>query len=357
MALAAVVAFAAMAGAPVYAADVIGLTLPLENRLSPVAKRIEFGAQLAAQKLSKSGQSVELALFNDGCDADNAPAIARSLHEAGTKIIIGPVCFRVATALAKHAKESNGAIASIPIITVNTRNKMLNRLREVDELPLYSVSNAPNAEARAVVDLLLPRFGNRPFAILDDGSVYGRALTDDIRELGEQAGLRAVVSSNFRPLQTTQIAMLRRLRKSGVEAVFIAAAAEDVVTIANDIRKLKLNWMIATGERGQLLPYAATPDSNMAGLLMVSEREMATEDRQKQIGDIGELELDNGLLLGHALVEIAAAAIDRGLNDLSGQSFDTIIGQVAFDKNGRASPIPFVASQWRDGVFEVVQGN
>lgn len=341
---------------PVSAADVIGLSLTLDGRLSPIAKRMEFGAQLAARKLNQSGHNLALVLVDDGCDVKKVPNVAKTLNEAKAKIVVGPFCFRVAAELADYAKRSKGAIKSVPVIAANTRNKLLKRLREVDELPLFTLSNAPDAEARAVVDQILPRFQNRPFAILDDGSVYGRALADDIRELSEQAGLRAVVNSNFRPLQTTQISMLRRLRKSGIEAVFIAAAAEDVVTIANDMRTLKLNWMIATGERGKLLPYAASPDSNMAGVLMISERELATKKLQDLIGDIGELELENSLLLGHSLVEIAAAAIRRDLVDLTGEKFHTIIGTVTFDQDGRASPMPFVLSQWQDGAFEIVQG-
>lgn len=341
----------------VNAADVVGLSLALDGRLSPIAKRMEFGAQLAVQKLNRTGHDIELALVNDSCEVEKVPAIAKSLHESEAKIVVGPMCFRIAAALADYAKRSKGSINSIPVLATNTRNQLLTRLRDVDELPLFALSNSPDAEARAVVDMILPRFQNRPFAILDDGSVYGRALADNIRELSEQTGLRAVINTNFRPLQTTQIAMLRRLRKSGVEAVFIAAAAEDVVTIANDIRKLKLNWLIATGERGKLLPYAATPDSNMAGVMMVSERELATEKLEKQIGDIGELELENSLLLGHALIEIAGSAIKRGIVDLTGETFETIIGSLKFDQNGRAAPMPFVLSQWQDGAFEVVQGN
>ncbi len=349
--------FFALACSPSSAADVIGLSLPLEARLTPVAKRMEFGARIAAEKLNKSGREVELVLVNDGCDIERVSETASSLAKAGAEIVVGPVCFRVAVELAKYAKQENSPVKSMPIVAVNTRNKLLTRLREVDELPLYSLSNAPDAEARAVVDMILPQFQSRPFAILDDGSVYGRALADDIRELSEQAGLRAVVNSNFRPLQTTQIAMLRRLRKSGVEAVFIAAAAEDVVTIANDIRTLRLDWMVATGERGQLLPYAASPGSNMAGMMMVAERQLATDALRQEVGDLGELELENSLLLGHAIVELGAEAIKRKLIDLTGATFETIIGPLTFDQSGRAIPMPFVLSRWRDGAFEVVRDN
>ncbi|NKB51374.1 MAG: ABC transporter substrate-binding protein [Rhizobiaceae bacterium] len=349
--------FVGLTFSPVSAADVIGLSLPLEGRLTPVAQRMEFGARIAARKLNQSGQEVELALVNDGCDVEKVPETADSLEKSQAQIVVGPVCFRVAMELAKYAKQDNSPVKSVPIIALNTRNKLLTRLREVDELPLYSLSNAPDAEARAVVEMILPQFQDRPFALLDDGSVYGRALADDIRELSEQAGLRAVVNSNFRPLQTTQIAMLRRLRKSGVEAVFIAAAAEDVVTIANDIRTLKLNWMVATGERGQLLPYAIAPNSNMAGMMMVAERQLATDALREEIGDLGELELENSLLLGHAIVELAAEAIKRKLTDLSGATFETIIGPLTFDQSGRAAPMPFVLSRWRDGAFEIVRDN
>ena len=355
----------ALASTSVMAAEVIGLSLPLDGRLAPVAKRMEYGAQLAVQKLVRQGRDVQLVLVDDGCDVDKAPAVAQNLIDAKAEIVVGPLCFRSATAMAKEFKDKAYASPPKAIITTNTRNKLLQRLREVDELSLFSLSNAPNAEAQAVVDLILPRFQGRPFAILDDGSVYGRALADDIRDLGEPAGLRAVVNSNFRPLQTTQIALLRRLRKSGVEAVFIAAAAEDVVTIANDIRTLKLDWMVATGERGQLLPYSITPDSNMSGMLMVRERGLATEEIESKLGDLAsvgatapdEQEIEDSLLWGHALVEIGAEALSRGLSDLSGQTFDTIIGPMTFDAVGRASPAPFILLQWQDGAFEVMQGN
>lgn len=355
----------ALASTSVMAAEVIGLSLPLDGRLAPVAKRMEYGAQLAAQKLIQKGRDIQLVLVDDGCDVEKAPTVAQNLIDAQAQIVVGPLCFRSATAMAKEFKNKSYANPPKAIITANTRNKLLQRLREVDEVSLFSLSNAPNSEAQAVVDLILPRFQGRPFAILDDGSVYGRALADDIRDLGEPAGLRAVINSNFRPLQTTQIAMLRRLRKSGVEAVFIAAAAEDVVTISNDIRTLKLDWMVATGERGLLLPYSVSADSNMSGMLMVRERGLSNDEIKQKVGDLAsvgatapdEQEIEDSLLWGHALVEIGAEAIKRGLTDLSGETFDTIIGPMTFDAVGRASPAPFILLQWQDGAFEVVQGN
>jgi branched-chain amino acid transport system substrate-binding protein len=336
------------------AGEVVGLSLPLTGSLSPIAQRMNVGATRALQHLKDQGQSVELVTVDDGCDANTVAQSAQAFTAARVNIVVGPLCFKIAVALAEALRQPANQDNPVPVVAVNNRNKLLERLRDVDELPLYSLSNAPYSEAKAVVDLILPRFKKRPFAILDDGSVYGRALAEDLRLQGELVGQRAILSTNFRPLQTSQISLLRRLKKSGVEAVFIAATADDVVTITDDMKALKLDWMVATGERGQLLPYTTGLNSNLAGVLAVRERNLVTDQTREIMGDLGEADLENSHLLGHALVEIGATAARRGLKDLVGHSFNTIIGPVKFDQSGLASPAPFIATQWQNGTFETL---
>ena len=330
---------------PGFAADVIGLSIPMADRYKAVSQRIEFGAQMAIERLNKSGRDVELVVVDDGCDDKTVAETANKFLEANAKIVVGPVCFTVASLLARKLNTEDGSTPTIPVVALNTRNNLLKRLREVDELPIHSLSNAPDAEARAIVELLLPKFGGRPFAIIDDGSVYGRALSDNIRLIGDELGQKAITSVNFRPLQSNQTSLLRRLRKSGVEALFIAASAEDVVTIANDMATLGLDWAIGTGERGELLPYVATNPDALRGLMMVKEKSVGTNVTEE------DEESDSNVLLGSTLIEIAEQAISRGLTDLSNQTFNTGVGDVSFNKTGRASPAPFELQQWQDGEF------
>ncbi len=340
---------------PAVATDVIGLSLPLDGRLSPVSKRIEFGARLAVKHLRSSGRDIRLSAVNDQCDDTKIERSAGRLERAGVDIVIGSVCFKVAAGLAKALNSQQGSATGVPVIAIGTRNRQLGRLRDIDELPLFSLSQDPAAEARAVVEKILPRFGDRPFAVLDDGSVYGRSLSDDLRLLGEQSGQQAIQFSNFRPLQTNQIALLRRLQKSGVEALFIAAAADDVVTIANDLKNLSYDWMIATGERGALLPYVASIDSDLSGVVMVREDDLANSSNRQIIGKPGDFELDNNLLIGYALVQIASQATKQDVGDLAGKSFNTIIGKLTFGSDGRATPGAYSVLEWQDGILEPVR--
>ena len=177
--------------ATVSAADVIGLSLPLDGRLSPISKRIEFGARLALRHLKRAGRDIRLSAINDACDDSKIERSARRLERARVDIVIGSVCFKVAAGLAEALNRNQSKSDNVPVIAIGTRNKQLQRLREVDGLPLYSLSQDPAAEARAVVEKILPRFGDRPFAVLDDGSVYGRSLSDELRLLGDIYGFSA----------------------------------------------------------------------------------------------------------------------------------------------------------------------
>ncbi|MGI9355357.1 MAG: ABC transporter substrate-binding protein [Rhizobiaceae bacterium] len=342
-------------GTLTHAQDVIGLSLPLTGRFSPVADRIEFGAMAAINKLKADGRDIRVMLLDDGCSERNMPKVVEQLRVERVKIVVGPVCFDIAKQIAASMNGEGRAVT--PVIALNTRNPLLQRYRKIDSLPLFELGNAPDAEARAVVKHILPRFHGRPFAILDDGSVYGRGLADQVRLLAQEIGLIPVENTNFRPLQTTQTSVLRRLKRSGVEALFVAASPEDIVTISSDLRSLQYNWIVGTGEAAQLLPFALNADSVPDELMMVRPIDLPTQTvaplLRKFKDEKGDVE--DTLMLGHALIEIAAAAVDDDSSKLDDGTFDTIIGPIHFGADGRAMPTPFGLYRWRGGMFSRVE--
>ena len=330
---------------------VIGLSLPLSGRMSPVAERIEFGALAAINKLKADGGDIKLVLVDDGCNERKVPKAVEKLREVGVSIVVGPTCFDIARQLAASLNGEDGT--TVPVIALNTRNPLLARYRENEGLPLYEISNTPDAEAKAVIEHILPAFHTRPFAILDDGSVYGRGLADRVRSLGQEAGLRPILSANFRSLQTNQLAVLRRLRRSGVEALFLAASPEDIVTISNDLKNLQYGWTIGTGEAAQLLPFTLNADAVPDDLLMVRPGDLPTENAAQLLQRLKDdrVEVEDALLLGHALIEVAVAAFQDGAPNLENRTFETVVGSLTFDSAGRAVPADFKLYRWKDGAF------
>lgn len=338
--------------APAWAADIVGLSLPLTSRYEPIANRLEFGANLAVADRRAAGQDLRLSLFDDHCEPERAPEAVEQYLAAAVSLVAGPLCFDVAAELVK-ALNSDPSAPPIPVISLGTRNALLQRLRDHRGLPLYTIGHHPDAEARAILDLVLPSFDGKPFAIADDGSAHGRGLSDQIRLLGEREGFKPIALAGFRPLQTNQKAMLRQLERSGTEALIINGPPEDVVTIIRNMKELGLEWPVAVSEQAALLAFAIGDERLDHEIVLVHETLPPVRDADALVAKIEGLKLppDRSLFEGYALTQVAAQAAEMRLRDLSGTVFDTIYGPVRFAEDGLAVLAPFELYRWNGRAF------
>ena len=77
-------------------------------------------------------------------------------------------------------------------------------------------------------DILVREWRNDLFAIIDDGTIYGRELAETLRAAAELAALKPVFVDTFRPQLENQIALAGRLNRAGATHVFAGGDAEDV---------------------------------------------------------------------------------------------------------------------------------
>ena len=327
-------------------AATIALVLPAEDRFDSVASRVEQGARAAIERLADEGRAHDLTVVRMDCAGDEVAAA--QLVAQAPDVVAGPLCFEPAKQIARAGREAGIAT---PVVALETRSPLLADVRRREGLAIQEFSLAPDAEARAVTDLLLPQFEGRPYAVLDDGSVYGRGLADRVRSLAEERGLAPVLSANFRPLQTTQRALLRRLSRSGVEALFVAASPEDIATIDRDLRALGLDWQLAIGAQTQMLPYVENGARVRSGLLGLASARL--DPAANAVGRQDDAEDgDEWRSLGSALIQIADAAAGHGNPDLAGLTVKTVLGSRTFDGDGRAVTLPYGAVRWTGSAFE-----
>ena len=319
------------------AADLV-LSVPLTGRYAPIGKRIEFGALAAL-----AGTGLKTAIVDDGCDAEKVAEIAKTVRQELPRLVAGLPCFAVATALVE-ALQKDG----VPVLATGTRSPLLDDLRRRRGLGIHELGAAAGDEARVIVDSLLPTLEGRPYALLDDGGVYGRGLAEAVRLAAENRGLAPALTANFRPLQTTQRALLRRLSRSGVEALVIAAGAEDVATIEVDLKELGLDWPIIMGARTTLMPFAEKVSAVREGLLGVEApippalRAILAE----QGGEANPVPADLWTAHGYIIGQIAAGLPKDAPADLAGLTVETAVGPLTFDEAGRVTPIPLRAVRW-----------
>ncbi len=328
----------------------VGLLTDLSGKASLLGKQIELGVRLASQ----TADNLRLEVQDSACDPRQAQKAAVKLLRLNVSVVVGPICSKAMYAAIKVLSP-----AGITVISPYIRASRIALGRKKQNWRVFTLADDANSEAAAIAKLLLERWQGKAYAIADDGSIYGRGLADQFRTLAELSGQKPVALANYRPLQSNQISMIRRLAKSGLEALFVGGEAVDIAQIARDVKKLGLNIEIAGGESLSLLPYEDDALSVPQGVLAVMPVEPARY--QAAAGLVNNLKRQNidsegGIIPGFALMQIAIAASKSGKTNIEGQKFVTILGKVSFSKTGYANAYPYQLHVWRDGQIKPLGG-
>lgn len=310
-----------------------GVAAPLSGPSAILGKQIEAGAGLAAE-----ANGAEIKTVDDACTADGGAAAARELAAAKVNIVVGFLCTEAIQAALPILKDAN-----IPVITVGVRTESLTDRRAKTGWPVYRLGPRGDDERNAVAAILTRLWQNELFAIVDDGTIYGREIAETLRAAAEQAALKPVFTDTFRPQLDNQIGLIGRLKKAGATHVFAGGDGDDIAIMGRDASQLEAGITFAGGENLRTppgdVPYAV-------GTLMIAPPEWADVADPKVLADFAAKNLapDGYTLPAYAAVEIAKAALaasetsGKPLADaLTGHDFTTAIGPLRFDDKGDLS--------------------
>ena len=327
-------------------AETIGLSLPLGGPSAPLAKQFLQGAELAIETL---GGDHELFVVDDGCVVDIGQLAAEDLAAKGIAIATGYLCNETATIAANRFRNTG-----VPVLVAGARSIRLIKDRDREDWNLWRFSPGDDFPATAAANALSDRWKDVPYAIVDDGTIYGRTFSDNFRARMEQAGTPPQFFDNFRSAQSTQAGLIRRLQRSGVRAVFVAAAtAEDVLIIANNAATMEVPLEIASSEPLGVLPYLEGAAEVPPGLLVMmqpSGQSIESAASLLNLLDARNITPEPGVFTGYATLEIVIAAVadnpDRTTENLAKLQFETVLGPVKFDETGKNTVNRFVLHRW-----------
>ncbi|HTV70995.1 MAG TPA: ABC transporter substrate-binding protein [Rhizobiaceae bacterium] len=330
--------FAALV-APAAADTVIGVAAPLSGPPALLGEQISGGATLAA---AAQTPPVTLQVIDDGCTAEGGAAAANTFAAAKVTAVVGFLCTEAIEAALPILKD-----AGIPVIAVGVRSDSLTDRRHKTKWPVWRLGPRADAERTAAGDILVREWRNVLFAIIDDGTIYGRELAETLRAAAELAALKPVFVDTFRPQLENQIALAGRLNRAGATHVFAGGDVEDIAVLGRDAAQLNAGLVIAGGEA---LRAAPGPVPLAAGTLMVGLpewAEVAPADVVQRF-EQAEATADGYALPAYAAIEVAAAAANEAAASgkpiagvLTEKQFATAIGPVDFDDKGDLTASPY----------------
>ena len=343
------VLFGGQATAQVYK---IGLSLPLSGNAATLGEQYMAGARLALKTLP-SAKNIELIISDDGCDSELAELAVDDITNAGAHLITGFLCNEPVFTAVNLLKDSE-----IPILIAGARSNRILKDRARHSWNVWQMAPSDADASLSAYRVLVKRWRSTPYAIVDDGTVFGRTQADDFRSLMEEAGNKPQFVDNFRPAQSTQAGLIRRLSKSGVEAVFLAANGDDVALIGRNMIEFGQSLEIATGEAVSRLPFVEANEGIPVGLLAIMT---PLPEELPQVKDLiarieaEKLEPEPYLFLGYATMQVVTDYLNGGEKKFSGKQFETILGSIKFDENGKNTINPYNLYRWSGNTFSKIE--
>jgi branched-chain amino acid transport system substrate-binding protein len=354
-ALALVSALFVFAAAPAssIAADLrIGLAIPETGPFAPLGRQVVEGFEI--WQAENNDEFTDLVEGEDRCDAASGRESAQSLAEAGVDIVVGYLCAEsLAAALPVLSAEG------IPVLTLTVRVDILGEEAARNGWKFYRFAPRDSAEAEVAAETITSLWADRPFALIEDGTIQGRELVEAIRVNLEERGLKPNFIDNYRPGQDRQPSLVRRLKAAGVARVFVGGDRTDLAIIARDARTAGLDLRFMGGDalnapRGEV----PLPDGTLAIIATDALPEAASESASSAFAKAG-LPMEGLRLPAYVAAQILGALApmheNGNLGDLleRGQ-YGTALGIVSFGSDGERQQPGFSLAEWRDGRFERV---
>lgn len=339
------------------AAETIALSLPISGEFSEIGRDFSTGAKLAMDKL---GNGHQLFIADDGCDTDLANFAAQEILSQKPAIVTGILCNDIALSHANTLRESG-----MPLVIAGARSIRLTKDRDREDWNIWQIPPTDLASADTISKYVTNNLKDKAFALVDDGTIFGRSMTDAIRLRLNEARIEPQFSDSFRAAQSTQSGLLRRLQRSGISVAIISAATQDdLVTIAKDTKRLGLEIELVMSEQLAVLPFLEENHSVPDNLKVIMQTvPVSLETAAELTAQLKELDIapTRAIYEGYAAIQVALSALGKSYaetaHNLSTNEHQTVLGSVKFDQNGKNIENPYRLHSWQDGTLKPLKAD
>lgn len=214
----------------------IGVAQPLSGNLAPQGNDLLNGVKLAVEELNKAGFKVkgksvtlEIVAVDDRSNPETGKEVAKQLVEAGVVAVIGHLNSGVSIPAAPIY--ASGGIAQLAIST-NPKYTALN-------LPttLRIVAN-DTLQAKAIGSFAANQLNGTKFALVDDGTPYGKDLAAGAAAQLVAAKKTIVFSQSFDDKTTAFAALAEKLKEGRVDVLVSTLNDFQVLALLDSLKKI-----------------------------------------------------------------------------------------------------------------------
>lgn len=355
-ALAALVLSGSLARADV----VIAVVGPMTGSLAKAGEQMKRGAELAVKDLNAAGgiagQRVRLIVRDDACNPVQAATVANRLARRKVRFVAGHYCAGPSI-VASEIYAKNGILQISPS---STNPALTDRAAKRGWTNVHRVCGRDDNHGRIAGKYLAANFKGKTIAILHDHTIYGKTQADEAVKSMIAAGAPAPFYVGFAAGEPDYTDLLENLKRAKVEVIYLGGYPVDAGLLMRQARELGFTPRLVASDALATEAYWKSVGPSGEGTVVSQSRDprsiptaKPTVERFRALS----FEPRGATLYAYAAIQVWAAAAKRAKSlempalskAIRGNTYDTVIGRLAFDDKGDIKNPHYVWRVWSKG--------
>lgn len=335
----------ALAG-PAAAQIKLGVGGPITGGSAAFGAQLKHGVEQAVEDINAAGgilgQKITLSVGDDRADPKEGVSVANKFVADGVKFIVGHFNSGV-TIPASDVYQENGMLVITPAATNP-------RVTERNMWNVFRVCGRDDQQGGVAGNLIAEKFKGKRVAVIHDKTTYGQGLADETRKAMNAKGVKEVLYEGVNKDDKDFTAVVSKLKGANPDLVYWGGLHDTGGVILRQMRDQGLRAPLMGGDGITDDEFAAIAGAGAEGTLMTFSPDPRTNPTNKEIVDVFRkkrgFEPQAYTLYSYASVQVIKQAAEEAksldpkkVSEVmkSGKKFNTVLGEISFDKKGDLS--------------------
>ncbi len=353
VALAATLAFAGAANAQLK----FGVTGPITGANAAFGKQLTDGAEQATADFNAAGgimgQKIALSKGDDVADPKQGVSVANKFVGDGIKFVVGPFNSGV-TIPASEVYAENGVL----MITPSATNP---RVTERKLWNVFRTCGRDDQQGAVAADHIAKNFKDKKVAVIHDKTTYGQGLADETKKAMNAKGVKEALYEGVNTGEKDFSALITKMKNANIDVVYWGGLHTEGGLIVRQMRDQGVKAIMMSGDGITSDEFASIGGPGVEGTLMTFPPDPRNRPEAAKIVAAFKAKGINPeayTLYTYAAMEVIkqAAEAAKSLDPKkvaaqihTGQKFNTVIGELVFDKKGDITRPDYVMYTWKKG--------
>lgn len=339
---------------------------PLTGPAATQGAQLKNGVEQAVEDINAAGgingEKIALSSGDDASDPKQGVSVANKLAGEGVKFVVG----HYNSGVTMPSSEVYAENVMLEITPASTNPKVTER----GLWNIFRTCGRDDQQGVVAGEYIVKNLKGKKIAFVHDKTTYGKGLADETRKVTSAAGIKDVLYEGINTGEKDFSALVSKIKQAGADYVYWGGLQTEGGLIVRQMRDQGVNAILIGGDGIATDEFAAIAGPGAEGTLMTFGPDPLQRPEAKDIIKRFEkrnFKPDGYTLYSYAAVEIItqAAAAAKSLDPQkvaaqihSGQTYKTVLGDIAYDKKGDITRLDYVMYTWKkqpDGHITYVQ--